>query len=216
MISCHAAAAADVVPDAVIARDAKLRVDDRLGGDAAEADDELRAAQRDLPPEPLGARLLLHAEGVAVPGRAALDDVRDIDHAAVQVDHPEHVVQELPRGADEGLALQILLLAGALADEHELGVFPADAEDQIVPRAAERAAPAVRAIAFQSLPGIHGHPSSAARKVALASSPAAYYNSGEILRRDCHSARGEGSERFFAAGSAGNAARQYAPRPDSL
>ena len=41
----------------------------------------------------------------------------------LQVHHLQHVVQQLAPPAHEGLALQILVLAGALADAHDLGVY---------------------------------------------------------------------------------------------
>ena len=46
-----------------------------------------------------------------------------------QADGAQHVVEQLARLADEGLALAVLLLAGRLADDHPVRARVADAED---------------------------------------------------------------------------------------
>ncbi len=79
---------------------------------------------------------------VAVAGRAALQDVRHIDLVALEADPGEQLVEELPRLADERLALLILVVAGRLADEHQVGVRITDAEDDLRPALGQ---PAVRA-----------------------------------------------------------------------
>ena len=66
--------------------------------------------------------------------RAAFDDVRNIYARTVEIDHFKHIVEQLTGGADERLALQILIFAGALAHEQHLRVLWADAEDDMVPR----------------------------------------------------------------------------------
>ena len=47
--------------------------------------------------------------------------------------HFKHIVEQLTGGADERLALQILLLARSFADEHQLALGIADAENDVVP-----------------------------------------------------------------------------------
>ena len=79
------------------------------------------------------ARRLLFVERVAVVRRAAFDDVRNIYARTVEIDHFKHIVEQLTGGADERLALQILLLARTLADEHQLALGIADAENDVVP-----------------------------------------------------------------------------------
>jgi hypothetical protein len=78
----------------------------------------------------------------------------------VEIDGVEHLIEQLTRSADERLALQILLLAGTLADEHELRALIADAKDQVVPPLTQRAGATARTFTFQGLPGVHGHPTS--------------------------------------------------------
>ena len=57
--------------------------------------------------------------GLAVVGRAAFDDVADVHALARKADGAEHPRQKLSRRTHEGQALQILLLAGPFADEHQ-------------------------------------------------------------------------------------------------
>src|SRR3990170_1432779 len=62
--------------------------------------------------------------------RAALQDIADIAVAlAVEAHRLEHLREELPGQADEGLALRVLVGARRLADAHELGPRVAGAED---------------------------------------------------------------------------------------
>ena len=54
----------------------------------------------------------------------------------------------LPGGTHEGDALPVFLLAGTLADEHDLCPLVADAEDQLMPRLPQGAAAAGGTLAF--------------------------------------------------------------------
>ena len=69
--------------------------------------------------------------GVAIAGRAALQDVADVDVAAAEAHRLDHLGQELAGGADERLAGAILVGAGRLADEDERRVGVADAVDDV-------------------------------------------------------------------------------------
>ena len=77
---------------------------------------------------------------VPVPGRPALEHVRDVDVAASEPDPVQQRLEQLPRLPDEGDAVLVLVEAGCLADEHQLGVRIAGAEDDLGPRRRERAA----------------------------------------------------------------------------
>ena len=68
---------------------------------------------------------------IAIVRRPALQNVRDVDLGARQSDRAQHRVQELPRAADERLALPILVGAGRLADHEQARVAPADAEHRL-------------------------------------------------------------------------------------
>ncbi len=105
--------------------------------------DELRLDQLDLAEEVALAGLDLVGHRVAVPGRPALDHVRDVHVLAGHADPAQELVEELARLADERVALLVLVEAGRLADEHQLGVRVPDAEDDLgaaLGKAAARAA----------------------------------------------------------------------------
>ena len=118
----------------VLAGDLEIRPDQAHGGDAAEADDDLRLEELRLRAQKIDTGVLLGLHGVPVFGRTAFDDIRDVAVVAAKVDDREHLVEEFARRADERLALQILIFAGALAHEQHLCVLWADAEDDMVPR----------------------------------------------------------------------------------
>src|SRR6202022_1667749 len=62
---------------------------------------------------------------IAVPLGAALDHVADVAIAlAIELHRGEHLGQELPGAAHEGLALLVLFLARPLADDHDARGFP--------------------------------------------------------------------------------------------
>ena len=112
---------------------------EELGREVAERRDEDRVDQLDLPEEVwLAGRDLLGLR-VAVARRAALQDVRDEDVGARQPDPAEQLVEQLPRLADERDALLVLVEAGRLADEHQVGVRAARAEDDLRAPVGERA-----------------------------------------------------------------------------
>src|SRR5207253_10812959 len=68
--------------------------------------------------------------GIAVPLGAAFDHVADVAIAlAIELHGGEHLGQELPGAADEGLALLVLFLARSLADDHETRARVARAEN---------------------------------------------------------------------------------------
>ena len=71
----------------------------------------------------------------------------------------QHIVQQLARPAHKGHPLLILVLAGALADEHDLRRFRAVPEHHVGPGIRQGAAPAVGAVLFQRFPAVcHVHP----------------------------------------------------------
>lgn len=121
-------------PLAVFPGNLKIFLDQAHGGHPAQADDDLGSDQGHLAAQIADAGVLLGVQGVPVLGRTALDDVGDV-HVGfpVQIDDLQHVVQQLARPAYEGLALEVLVLAGALADEHDLGIPGARSEDHVVP-----------------------------------------------------------------------------------
>src|SRR5205814_8942752 len=80
---------------------------------------------------------------IPVSRRTALEDVGDEDVAAREADPTQQLVEELARCADEGLALQVLVLTGRLPDDHDPRVLGANARDGVGSTEAERATPAI-------------------------------------------------------------------------
>ena len=70
--------------------------------------------------------------GIAVLRRPALDDVRDVDVVARQLDRLDDLRQQLAGAADKRHALLVFVGAGRLADEHQVGRWVADAEDDLL------------------------------------------------------------------------------------
>src|SRR5204862_490767 len=104
-----------------------------LRREIAECRHHLRLDQRDLAEEVALAGLDLVRLRIAVAGWPAFEHVRDIDLVALEPDPGEELVEQLARLADEGLALLVLVEPGRLADEHQVGGWIADAEDDLGP-----------------------------------------------------------------------------------
>jgi len=56
------------------------------------------------------------------------DGIRDVDVVAGNAGFDQGFVEQSARGSDEGMALQVLLIAGLLADEDNFGVSRTFAE----------------------------------------------------------------------------------------
>ena len=145
--------AAPLHPGAVLAGDAEIGIDKPLGGDAAEADDDLRLHQCHLIAQILDAGVLLRFQGIPVPGRTAFDNVGNVAvGVSIQVDDGQHIVQQFARRANEGNTRQILLLAGAFAHKHHIRFPVAHAENHIVPGLAQAAPVTAASAGFQFIP----------------------------------------------------------------
>ena len=105
-------------------------VEQGVRGAAAEEQNAARANQLDLTLEERLADRDLGGGRRAVAGRAPEDDVGDPDRAPVEPDRRQHPVEQLAAGADERLALPVLLGPGRLADQHQrrLGVAVGEAQ----------------------------------------------------------------------------------------
>jgi hypothetical protein len=136
------------------------------------------------------ARLDLLRVRIAVAGRPALDHVGDIDVRPREADSAQQLLEQLAGLPDERDPVLILVEAGRLADEHQVCVRIARAEDDLRPGRRERAASAAQrfvAIVRQrvchvpELTGSAGCLTGAARAAAAAAAaPAAR----ALLRRD--------------------------------
>ena len=97
----------------------------------------------DLPEQVALAGLDLVWHRVAITWGSAFDHIRDVHVRTGHADPAEKLVEELPRLADERIALLVLVEARRLADEHHFGLGVAHAEDDLcapLGQAAARAA----------------------------------------------------------------------------
>jgi hypothetical protein len=130
-------------------------VRERALGGRAQAHDHARPNRVELREEPRAARLELGGVGLLVdpllPARLeleVLDRVGQVDVLARQARLRQGLVEDAAGWADEGETLQVLAIAGLLADEKDRGPRRSAAEDGLGGRAVERAAatPARRAL----------------------------------------------------------------------
>src|SRR2546428_8079897 len=134
---------------AAVPEQAEIGSDDRARRRRAEADEHLGLASRDLGINPGAAgrelaktRRLVDAALAALDELEVLDRVRDIEPLAVQAHLDQRAVEHLARRANERRALQILLIAGLLADEDDAGIGGAAPPHPLGRAPAEGAPPA--------------------------------------------------------------------------
>ncbi len=112
-----------------------------------EGDHHPRLDQLELTTQVALAGLDLVVPRVAVAGRSALDHVGDVHLFAVEPDLAEQILEQPPRGPDEGQTLLVLVKAGTLPDEHQVGLGVAVAEHDLGAGLAEGAGSACRSTA---------------------------------------------------------------------
>jgi hypothetical protein len=122
-----------------------------LAGHLPESHYHLGVDQVDLALEVLPAVAELLVGRVPVVRRPAAHAVGDADRLAVQPDLQEHLVEQRAAAPDERLAVLVLLCAGPLADEQDVGVGRAGAVHDSRPGLDERRA----AIAGRHLEAVH-------------------------------------------------------------
>src|SRR5215510_3174324 len=113
----------DVTPadeTAVDARDRSLAGHQALQRVPSQDQHDLRIDQVELLLEIGRARLNLVRHRVAVHRRPALQHVGDVDVAATHADAGQQGVEQLARGANERLALPVLVEARSFADDHHI------------------------------------------------------------------------------------------------
>src|SRR4029078_13208894 len=93
----------------------------------------------DLAPEVSLAGLNLLRHRIAVAGKPAFQDIRDVDLVPAQADPRKQLLEPLSGGADERNSLLVLVKPWCLTDEHELGIRIAGAEDDLRAACRERA-----------------------------------------------------------------------------
>src|SRR3546814_865511 len=121
-------------------QDAFAAAQQGLGRHATHQQQQLGLQDLDLPLQERLAGGDLAGRRIAVPGRAPVQQVGDVDLAAVEADGRQHAIEKLAGGTDEGLALAVLLAARRLADDHEAGFGVAVVEAEVGRRGLQRAA----------------------------------------------------------------------------
>src|SRR5437016_1851865 len=86
-------------------RDAFLGLQQQLGREVAERDDDARPDELELAVEPWRARLDLVRLRISIPGRTTLHDVRDVNVGPGEADTLDELGEQLSRPTDERLAL---------------------------------------------------------------------------------------------------------------
>src|SRR5690606_13545145 len=109
--------AVEVVELAPEARQRGGPPEEAVAGALAHGQEQLRPDEGGLLVEDREVGLDLGRERVAVVRRAALEDVRDVDLVALEVDRFEDLVEELPRAPDERLAEAVLVGPRRLTDD---------------------------------------------------------------------------------------------------
>jgi hypothetical protein len=108
-------------------------------GKTAQGNNELGVHEFDLAFQVLAASSDLLGQGVAVLGRAAFDHICDEHLLAVGANGGQQSLQELPCRADEGPALLVFMITGALPNKHQFGVNRAFSRHCVGPVLRQRA-----------------------------------------------------------------------------
>ncbi len=140
-----------LVPAAAQRAERRIGIQHGLRRHPTEKTDDAGPEQRQLPLEPDVAGLNLLRLRVAIVRRPAFDGVHDIDLIAIQTEGGEHAIQKLSGASDKGQSLAVLLLAGRLADEHEIRMRVAAAEHDMGAAVGQRTAAAVGGLPRQLL-----------------------------------------------------------------
>src|SRR6266550_399068 len=106
---------------------------------ASERHDDAGAQHLEMPAQPDVAGGDLVGKGVAVLGRPMSDDVGDEDLSTIEPDAGKQLVQKLPSRSDEGLPLQVLVVARGFAEEEDARLGRTVSRDCLPRAAVERA-----------------------------------------------------------------------------
>jgi len=126
-----------VVPAAAKSTQCFVAVEQVLGRHAPQSDEHPRAYQIDLAVEVPSTLSGFVRRRVAIVGRPALDDISDVDILPVETDRLDDLRQELARPSDKRQTLPILFGSRPFADEHQLGLGIAGAEDNTLAAGAQ-------------------------------------------------------------------------------
>lgn len=99
-----------------------------LGGDSANGEDDFGLNQLNLPLQKGMAGSYFLGLRIAITGRSAFEDIGDVNLLALQTDGAQHFVEQLPGDANERLALQVLVLPRCLTNQQPVGVVITNTE----------------------------------------------------------------------------------------
>jgi hypothetical protein len=128
-----------------------------LRGAGAEAANHFRLNGRELTQQERRADGDFVFIGKAIFGRAAFHDVADVDVLAAKRHCFDHLREKFSCAADEGLALDIFIVAWAFADENEFGFGISDAEYEFGARFVQAAARAFAEVGANVVERFVGH-----------------------------------------------------------
>ena len=111
--------------------DTHLTFQEGLSSPVAQGADQLRSNQLNLLQEKRLTRFHFVLLWIAIVGRPALDDVRNVDVIARETCRGEEVVQELAGCSDERFPFLIFIETRRFPDEHDTGVRIPDAEHNL-------------------------------------------------------------------------------------
>jgi hypothetical protein len=153
-----------------LASDRHVPAQQVLGGYLSECDDQFGVDLRNLAFEIPQAVVQFPSPGVTVLGRATPHTVGDANVRASEARVPQCFIEDVAASADERFALLVLLCAGCLADEQEIGVWRADSVDDPAPRIDQVRAPLAAShcepVHVLGLAVVHTHVSRASTKEA--------------------------------------------------
>src|ERR1700691_1203467 len=135
--------AAEIEPLAAEAGNALGCLQQRLGGAASQAANHFRANHINLSKKEWRASRDFIFLRQAIFRRAAFHHVADVNILAAQPHRFDHLREQFPRAADEGLAFDVFIAAGTLADENHLRFHAAHSENDIRAAFVQLAASAV-------------------------------------------------------------------------
>lgn len=115
--------------------DGDFGFEEGLGGNCADADDVVWTQNFELALKILPAVIGFLRQRVAVVGRAAFEDVHNIDVGALPAASFDDLGEKLPGTAHEWFALAIFVGAWSFAEKHDSWLRVADTEDCLSPRA---------------------------------------------------------------------------------
>ncbi len=111
--------------------DAEIGLDEPLGRDPSEADDDVGADDAYLRAQMLDAGVSLLGQRITVARRTAFENIGNINVVTRNADRKQLAVKQLSRGTDKRDSRRILSFPGRLSDEHQTGIGRSRAEHQI-------------------------------------------------------------------------------------